>query len=119
MDAPKTVWISEDGTGIVQRVQYDSSTDQLIGLVLPINSLTGMPIPFSFPASSVQNIEEFMKKEQAKIVYVVMAQSLKENVPPFILQIFGTNNRFTANMVTQRQKYTVQELKKYEIIFFF
>lgn len=100
MKAPKDVWISEDATGIVSRIQFDVSTNQLIGLVLPFDNITGMPIPFSFPANSVEDIEIFMKKEASKLVYIVIAQSLQENVPPFLLQIYGSNNKFTADMVS-------------------
>lgn len=112
MGAPRTVWLSEDATGIVSRVQFDVSTNQLVGLVLPINDMNGMPIPFSFPANSVEGIETFMKEESSKLVYVVMAQPLVENVPAFILQIYGTNNRFTADMVSKRHKFTISELTR-------
>lgn len=118
MEAPRTVWISEDGTSVVARVQYDSCTNQLIGLVLPIDDKTGIPIPFSFLANSMEDIQEMVQKEQSKVVYLVMAQPLKEGVPAFILQIFGTNNKFTQKMVTQRQKFTIEYLKKYETNFF-
>lgn len=117
MGSPKIVWLSEDGTGIVSRVEYDSSTNQLVGLVLPLNDKTGIPIPYSFPADSQENIEAFMKKEKSKIVYIVMAQPLKEGIPPFLLQIFGTNNKFSADSVTRRHKFTIAELKRYETLF--
>lgn len=44
-----------------------------------------------------------------------MAQPLKENIPPFILQIFGTDNKFTGKNVTKRWKYIRKELEKYGI----
>lgn len=37
------VWLCEDATGLSAKAEYDSSTDQLVGLVLPINQKTGMP----------------------------------------------------------------------------
>jgi len=42
------VWLSEDATRITGRIQYDSSTNQLIGFVLPFDD-QGMPIVFSLP----------------------------------------------------------------------
>lgn len=109
----KSVWLSEDATGIVSKVEYDPTTNQLIGLVLPIHSETGMPISFSFKATSHNEIQRFMEAaEKSKLLYVVMAQPLIEHAPPFVLQLFGTNNKFNTSDVVQRLQFTVQELKK-------
>lgn len=48
MGAPMVVWISEDASGIVPKVSYHSPSSQLVGLVLPTNPTTGMPISGSF-----------------------------------------------------------------------
>lgn len=37
------VWISEDVTRITGKIQYNPSTNQLVGLILPLNE-HGMPI---------------------------------------------------------------------------
>lgn len=54
----------------------------------------------SFIAKDADIIKEFVndpiKYPKAKSVYVVMAQAIDEHVPPFILQIYGTNGTFTA-----------------------
>lgn len=71
-----------------------------------------MPMRQQFTVHTSHDIEEYMKLESTKTVYVVMAQPLKEGIPPFILQIFGTNNRFTAENVTNRHKFTILDLKK-------
>lgn len=42
-----------------------------------------------------------------------MAQPIKAKSSPFLLQIFGTDNKFSANDVLKRWKFTVTELKKY------
>lgn len=110
---PKCVWLCEDGSGIVQKVEYDPSSNQLIGLVLPLNENTGIPMSFSFMAKSAADIKKYIQKHPtAKLVYIVLAQPLKEKVPPFILQIYGTDNSFTANNVQHRWEHTIQELKK-------
>lgn len=113
MDLEPIIWICEDGTGINAKVEYHPATDQLVGLVLPIDSKTGMPIPFTFLASSVDNIQKYSKEPQSTLVYVVLAQPLMPNVPPFVLQIFGTNNKFSTMDVLQRWNHTVRDLKKY------
>lgn len=60
----KTVWLSEDGSGIVAKVCYDSSSNQMVGLILPIDSTTSMPIPFSFTPKSMKDLEEFSQKHK-------------------------------------------------------
>lgn len=110
--ALKIVWMSEDGSGVITKICYDSTTNQMVGLVLPVNSETGMPIPFSYTPKSLKDIEAYSKLEKSTLVYIVMAQPLKIDAPPFILQIFGVNNKFTTHNVKCRWEYTKNELAK-------
>lgn len=112
LEVKKCVWLSEDASGIISKVEFDSKSNQMVGLVLPMNSSTGMPMPFTHLARTTEEIEKNMKKDKSSLVYVVMAQPLKKGVPPFLLQIFGTNNKFTAQNVLLRWKYTVDELRR-------
>lgn len=54
----------------------------------------------SFIAKDADTIKDFVKDPEkypkAKSVYVVMAQAIDECVPPFILQLYGTNGKFKA-----------------------
>lgn len=113
---PKKVWICEDATGIIAKVEYDPASDQIVGIPLPMDSVTGMPISFSFMAQSVEDIQNYAKKPLSTLVYVVLALPLMPNIPPFVLQIFGTDNTFNAINVKQRWNYTVKELKKFVFI---
>lgn len=110
--AKRTVWLSEDGSGIVPKICYDSTTNQMVGLVLPLNEETGMPVPFSYTPKSTKDIESFSKLKKSTLVYIVMAQPLKPATPPFILRIFGIDNTFTALNVLRRWEYTTRELQK-------
>lgn len=110
--APMKVWLSEDATGIVPRVEFDSATNQLVGLVLPTNSASGMPTPFTFLAKSAEAIEQHVNKSRSTLVYFVMAQPLKENVPPYILMMFGIDNKFTTQTVLKRWQFITHRLKK-------
>lgn len=112
IDAPLLVWLSEDGSGINSKVVYDSKSNKLVGLNLPLHELTGMPISNSFIASSLQNIEKHLKSDKSKLVYIVIAQPIKDKSPPFVLQLFGTDNKFKRVDVLNRWKYTKQELEK-------
>lgn len=99
--AVKKIWLSEDATAIVHKISYDPTTNQLVGILLPLDK-NGCPIPFSFLANDAETIKQFVQHPQSKSVYVVMAQTLDESVPPFILQMFGTNNQFTSEDVIRR-----------------
>lgn len=113
MGAPKKVWILEDASAIISTVSYDSSTNQMVGLVLPIDHRTGMPIPFSFTPQSLEQIGKQIKQnEKSTLVYVVLAQPLLDNVPPFILQIYGTDNRFKSEDVMSRWRHTKDQLSR-------
>lgn len=112
LNAVKSVWLSEDATRIISKVHYDVSTNQLVGLVLPLNKNNGSPIPFSFPATDAEKIQEYLKGAKSKFAYIVMAQPLDESIPPFLLQMFGTNNDFTNYDVIQRWKLIKLQLEK-------
>lgn len=108
----RIVWLCEDATGINAKIEYDSSSNQLVGLVLPVNPKTGMPISSTFLASSANAIQEHVKKPMSSLVYVILAQPIMPNVPPFVLQIFGTDNRFNTENVLSRWDHTIKELKR-------
>lgn len=79
-----------------------------------------MPIAFSFTPQSVEQIDEQIRlTEKSTLVYVVLAQPLLDNVPPFVLTIFGTDNRFKSQDVLLRWKHTKDQLLRYFIIMMF
>lgn len=110
---PLRVWLSEDATSIVSKIEFDSQTNQMVGIVLPMNSSTGMPIAFTYLAQNAEQIQSNMQKSKSSSVYIVMAQPLALNVPPFIIQLFGTDNKFKSQQVLMRWKYTIDELNRY------
>lgn len=110
---PLVVSLSEDGTRIVDRVQYCSVTNQLIGFVPPIHKETGMPIPFMRPARNSEEIFNHFSNEHSisSFVNVVMAQPIG-NAPPFCLLVFSSNNTYTTNDVMNRFQHITLQLKK-------
>lgn len=108
----KYVWLSEDATGIVSKVEFDPKTNQMIGLVLPLDQNTGIPAAFTYLARNANEIQLNVQKKQSSLVYMVLAQPLKKGVPPFILQVFGTDNKFTTQSVLLRWEHTINELKR-------
>lgn len=111
--SPTQVFLSEDGSGIVKKVSYDTSSNQLVGIVLPINNVNGMPVSRSYMADSANEIEKHLERPSSSLVYIVTAQPIKKGIPPFILQVFGTDNRFKTNDVLKRWMFTINELLKY------
>lgn len=67
---------------------------------------------FTFEAKSAEDIERYMQLPQSTLVYIIVAQPLKLGVPPFILQIYGTNNRFDSDSVLKRWTHIESQLKK-------
>lgn len=112
----KIVWISEDATGIVSDIHYDSISCQLVGFVLPNCPNTSSPIPLSFGAKDADDIFRLMSDQnlrRSNLVYLIMAQPLRENARPFVLQIFGSDNRFSKEDVVKRWAHIQIELTKY------
>lgn len=112
LNMKKLVWLSEDGTGINTKIEYDSSINKVIGLVLPINETNGMPISSTFMATSVDDMKNYVKKPVSKLMYAVLAQPMHPSIPPYVLQIFGTDNTFTAKDVVRRWEHVIGELHK-------
>lgn len=116
-DLPLAVSISEDATRIIGRVQYDSSTNQLIGFTSPLNHLNGMPMTNSFPARSAEEIygHFFADHPIANFLNVVMAQPIDSNAKPFCLLAYGSDNCYSSNDVLKRWMYITNELAKLKI----
>lgn len=112
MNCPKYVWLSEDATAITSKVTYDPKSNQLIGLVLPIDEKTGCPKAYTYIASNAEAIKRHLMASKSTVLYIVMAQPIDESIPPFVLQMFGSDNRFHTSDVLKRWKYTKIELEK-------
>lgn len=113
---PKVVWLSEDATGILPKIQYDSATSQLIGQVLPVDKHTGIPISNTYMARSFEEIKKHVTNASANkstLAYIIVAQALDEKAPPFILSIHGTDNKFNCGQILNRWKFVEAELARY------
>lgn len=110
---PQVVCLSEDATRVTGRAQYDSRTNQIIGLTLPTSSETGMPIPLQFPARSAdQMIDHFANGSISGFLNIVVAQPVVKGAAPFCLLAFGSDSKYTAMDVKNRWVYIENELKK-------
>lgn len=122
LNLPRIVSLSEDATRIVNRIQYDKGTNQLVGFVLPIQDANGMPLTGGNKACSAAAIERCFfdiqtgqEKKRSSYVNVVMAQPLAKGVPPYCLLIFGTDSIYTSEDIRKRWIFIVNELRKNDI----
>lgn len=102
---PMDIVLSEDATKINGRVEYDYTTKQVRGLVGPMNK-EGMPQCHIFKATDPASILRYLNTYPVgRNVYVVMAQPHQIGAPPFCVQYFCTDNRFTTEQVSKRWKH--------------
>lgn len=116
LNAPLAVCISEDCTRVEGRIQYDSKRNQIIGFTPPTDKITGLPVPFAFPARNAEEIFNHFASENSvsSFVDVIMAQPLT-NAPPFCLAIFGSDGKYTSIDIENRWLYIKKELDKLNI----
>lgn len=112
MNCSNDVWISEDATVITSKIIYDPKSDELIGLVLPTDEVTGCPRAHTYKATNAEIIKKHLMESKSTVLYIVMAQPINECIPPFVLQMYGSDNKFRTTDVLKRWKYTKTELGK-------
>lgn len=122
LNLPKIVSLSEDGTRIVDRIQFDKRTNQLVGFVLPIQGTNGMPLTGGNEACSAAAIERCFfdtktgkEKKRSSNVNVIMAQPAIKGIPPYCLLIFGTDTKYSSENIRKRWNFIVDELRKRDI----
>lgn len=108
--APKVVSVSEDATRMIGKVCHDTHTNNLLGFSSPLDK-NGMPILDSFPARNVAEMQKHFNGIST-MAYTLMAQPLAQNVPPFVLTLFSTDNKFKAADVLNRFTFVKQELTR-------
>jgi len=75
-----------------------------------------LPLTESFLATPFEQIEAMFHNEaRSTFAYAYMAQPMALDVPPFCLNITGTNNRFDAKTVLSRWKHMLSECKLHKI----
>lgn len=103
---PMRIFISEDQTAILKRVQYDPKTNKMVGFQLPLCKKNGFPTTNNFYVNSIEDIRTaFQNETLSNNAYVFMAQPLVDKAPAFCVAIYGSENRFDHNSVLQRWKY--------------
>lgn len=103
---PFVVMLVEDGTKILQQVQYDARTDSLTGCVSPLNE-NGIPVQGLFEAGDAYAVANYLEDYKlADTAYVQLALPLAIGAAPFVIYYAGTDNTFRSNDVVNRWMYT-------------
>lgn len=121
----------EDGTKLVEHIEYGADTNSIIDLVLPLD-LNGMPKCCCYPAETAKQICDAIKSS-AKSLYVHTSCFSKTQLCRwlfdfffsiflfltyfyayreclFLLGFYGTDNKFTSDSVIARSKYLLNEI---------
>jgi hypothetical protein len=107
----KKIWLSEDGTKIIEKIQFDGRNNQLVGIVLAFDK-NGMPILDQSTADSAIDIKLLMTKEKATMLYIIMAKPIAPKSKSFCLCYYGTSNKFKTDDVLNRWMFIEKELAK-------
>ncbi|CAF2007754.1 unnamed protein product [Rotaria magnacalcarata] len=101
---------SEDTTGVIPKLEYDSSTNSFIGLATPI--IDGIPSKQYYQADKFDDLKIiYDSNEMASLLNVHMFQSISTedavtNFPkPFLLSAYGVNNKYTTMDILRRWMY--------------
>lgn len=62
-----------------------------------------------------KTIRGHLDQPRSRYAYLVMALPLDENVPPYVQQLFGTNNNFKSEEVLKSWEFIRLELEMYLI----
>ena len=102
----RQVFLSEDCSGVIPRVEYDAHRNHFNGFVRPL--VEGVPCQASFQCDSFQQLEIlFNATARSTLVNVHAVQPISNSgfvlMPSaFVLAAYGTDNRFTSLDVLKR-----------------
>lgn len=101
---------SEDATRCKKGIQYDKKRNQCVGFSMQYNN--GIPIIDSYPCTNPTVVQSYFDNcSKSSYLQAWLLKPLKSNVPPFLFQFFGFDNRFTSNDAQSRHEYGKQLLQ--------
>lgn len=103
---PKEDWIvfiCEDDTSVIKRIEYDVKSDAVIGFTPHLSEESGLPFIRQFPASSPKAVDHYASSlPKSSMIHAIVAVPLSTKAGPFTLCCFGTDSKFTAKHVMAR-----------------
>ncbi|CAF4367766.1 unnamed protein product [Rotaria magnacalcarata] len=114
------VFVSEDSTGVISSVSYDSKNDCFIGFSPQLEN--GLPSVDQFQTNSYAELQQWFEDfDKSTLINTHLIEPLIKNNSslvhsrPFILSAYGTNNKYTAIDVLRKWMYLYRECKKRNI----
>jgi len=110
---------SEDATGIIKKIKYDSTTNTFNGFSTPLNH--GVPIKEYYQTDSFDTLKMWFNSiEKSSLLNAHMIQPVQSTsqsiIPsPFLLSAYGIDNTTTANDVLQRWWYIFNQCSQRNI----
>ncbi|CAF2663600.1 unnamed protein product [Rotaria sp. Silwood2] len=111
---------SEDSTGVISSVSYDSRNDCFIGFSPRL--VNGLPFVDQFKTNSYTELQQWFEDfDKSTLVNAHLVEPLLSNSSslvhsrPCILSAYGTNNKYTAIDVLRKWMYLYNECKKRNI----
>lgn len=90
---PKIGFLSEDMTKITRSLRHCNKSNNIVGLVAPLNSSTGLPKIEVLKFTSIKYAFNLIKTlDYADFVNAFMFQPLAQHAVPFCLMLYGANN---------------------------
>ncbi|CAF2195097.1 unnamed protein product [Rotaria magnacalcarata] len=95
------VFIAEDATSSICRIDYDATLNSFIGFSAPL--IGGVPQPNFFQTENFEQLELWFNEiDKAKFINLYMLKSLVLSYPRFILAAYGSNKRAKAIEILKR-----------------
>ncbi|CAF0817297.1 unnamed protein product [Adineta steineri] len=95
------VFVAEDATSSISRIDYDATLNSFIGFSAPL--VNGVPQSNFFQTENFEQLELWFNDiDKAKFINLYMLKSLALSSPPFILSAYGSNNKAKAIEILRR-----------------
>ncbi|CAM4824847.1 unnamed protein product [Rotaria magnacalcarata] len=97
------VFIVEDATSSICRIDYDATSNSFIGFSSPL--IDGVPQPNFFQTENFEQLELWFNEiDKAKFINLYMLKSLVLSDPPFILAAYGSNYKDVFDLIDFESK---------------
>lgn len=105
---------AEDCTTVVPKLTYDTKSNTFIGFSLPLDN-NGIPVNNLYSTTSFTRFEKWCDEQLlAKSLSACLIQPLSSsvnNIPPYVLAAYGTDNKFISSNVIARWLHIFEECK--------
>ena len=110
-NAPKFVHVHMDDTRVINKIDYQPSTDRFVGFVLPLEN--GLPKVDAFILTSFDELKNaFEANTVANYAHCIVAKPLTSDAPSFVFFVLGTDSRYDYTVILERWKHIDAELNR-------